>query len=494
MTARPCSLLELYDSSLIGRRDVPAVEYDRGDGTTGSLTFGELDARSSRLALLLAAHGLARGDRLGFYLVNRIEIVDLWIACVKIGVIVVPINVLYKEREIRHIAGDAEPLAIVTTASQMADLPDGVLAWDIDKLTADAAAMPDMRPYERVHAATPAALVYTSGTTGVSKGAVLTHGNFASNAIAVAESWKISSVDRYLAALPLFHVHGLGNGIQSWLAVGCHMKLVAKFEYATAADLFEAYKPTVFFGVPTMYVRLLDVADARARSIGETARLFVSGSAPLPAQVHDAFRAKYGQMILERYGMTETLMNAGNPYDGERRPGTVGLPFPNVSIRILGEDGEETGVDETGELWVRGENVCDGYWRKPDATAAAFVDGWFRTGDIGKRSADGYITLEGRRSDLIISGGFNIYPREIEELLLERPGVREATVVGVADKIRGEVPVAYVVADPTLDDAAVLAHLRTQLASFKIPRSIVRVDSLPRTALGKVQKHLLPAP
>jgi malonyl-CoA/methylmalonyl-CoA synthetase len=494
MTARPNSLIELYDSSLIGRRDAPAVEYERGDGTTGSLTFGELDARSSRLALLLAAHGLTRGDRLGFYLVNRIEIVDLWIACVKIGVIVVPINVLYKEREIRHIAGDAEPLAIVTTASQMAELPDGVLAWDIDRLTADAAAMPDMRPYERVHAATPTALVYTSGTTGASKGAVLTHGNFVSNALAVAESWKISSDDRYLAALPLFHVHGLGNGIQTWLAVGCHMKLVAKFEYATAADLFEAYKPTVFFGVPTMYVRLLDVPDEQARAIGEKARLFVSGSAPLPAQVHDAFRAKYGQMILERYGMTETLMNAGNPYEGERRPGTVGLPFPNVSIRILTEGGEETGVDETGELYVRGENVCEGYWRKPEATAAAFVDGWFRTGDLGKRSADGYITLEGRRSDLIISAGFNIYPREIEELLLEQPGIREATVVGVADKIRGEVPVAYVVADATLDDAAVLAHLRTQLASFKIPRSIVRVDSLPRTALGKVQKHLLPAP
>ena len=192
--------------------------------------------------------------------------------------------------------------------------------------------------------------------------------------------------------------------------------------------------------------------------------------------------------------MTETLMNAGNPYEGERRPGTVGLPFPNVSIRILAEDGREVEVDETGELYVRGENVCDGYWRKADATAAAFVDGWFRTGDIGKRAADGYITLEGRRSDLIISGGFNIYPREIEELLLEQPGVREATVVGVPDALRGEVPVAYVVADATLNDAGVLVHLRTQLASFKIPRSIVRVDSLPRTALGKVQKHLLPAP
>jgi malonyl-CoA/methylmalonyl-CoA synthetase len=401
--------------------------------------------------------------------------------------------VLYKEREIRHIVADAEPLAVVTTAAQTADLPAGVVAWDIGQLTTDAAAMPDVRLAEPVTAESPAALVYTSGTTGLSKGAILTHGNFAANALAVVESWKITSADRYLAVLPLFHVHGLGNGIQAWLTVGCHMKLLARFDSATAADLFESYRPTVFFGVPTMYVRLLDIDAERAQAIGKTARLFVSGSAPLPAHVHEAFRAKYGQIILERYGMTETLMNAGNPYDGERRPGTVGFPFPNVSIRILAEDGHEVAADETGELWVRGSNICDGYWRRPDATAAAFVDGWFRTGDIGKRSADGYITLEGRRSDLIISGGFNIYPREIEEVLLEQPGVREATVCGVSDPIRGEVPVAYVVADAAFDEAAVLAHLRTQFASFKIPRAIVRIDSIPRTALGKVQKHLLPA-
>ena len=494
------SLVELYDRSLIQRRDRVAIEYDRGDGGTASLTFGEIDARSNRLAQLLESRGLSRGDRLGFCLVNRIEIIDLWVACVKLGVIVVPINVLYKEREIRHITSDAEPRAVVTTAAQMTEFPAGAACWDVDTLCAEAAAMPADRPSVELDASTPAALVYTSGTTGASKGAILTHGNFASNALAVAGCWKITSDDRYLAALPLFHVHGLGNGVQTWLTVGCHMRLVERFESTTAAGLFEAYRPTLFFGVPTMYVRLLDVPDDRARAIGKHARLFVSGSAPLPAQVHEAFRAKYGHMILERYGMTETLMNASNPYDGERRPGTVGLPMPGVSIRILGEDGSEVATNEAGELWVRGANVCAGYWRRPDATAAAFhattaagsMDGWFRTGDIGKRATDGYITLEGRRSDLIISGGFNIYPREIEELLLEQSGVREATVVGVPDKVRGEVPVAYVVAETSFDETAVLAHLRTQLASFKIPRGIVRVDSLPRTALGKVQKHLLP--
>jgi malonyl-CoA/methylmalonyl-CoA synthetase len=208
--------------------------------------------------------------------------------------------------------------------------------------------------------------------------------------------------------------------------------------------------------------------------------------------VHEAFREKYGHVILERYGMTETLMNVSNPYDGERRPGTVGFPMPHVELRIRAEDGHDVADEETGELWVRGPNVCAGYWHRPDATAAAFVDGWFRTGDIGKRSTDGYITLEGRRSDLIISGGFNIYPREIEELLLERDGVREATIVGVPDAVRGEVPVAYLVVSDAFDERATLEYLRTQLASFKIPRGIVRVASLPRTALGKVQKHLLP--
>ncbi len=492
MTSARGSLIELYAGSLLARRDQPAVEYTRGDGQTASLTFGQLDSRSNRLAIVLAARGLTRGDRLGFYLVNRIEIVDLWIACVKLGVIVVPINVLYKEREIRHILLDAEPVAVVTTLMQMTEFPSGAVCWDIDELTAAAVSAPDVAPEAALDASSPAALVYTSGTTGASKGAVLTHGNFAANARSVAECWKITSDDRYLAVLPLFHVHGLGNGIQTWLAVGCHMKLVERFDHVTAADLFESYRPTLFFGVPTMYVRLLDVADDRARAIGTNARLFVSGSAPLPAHVHEAFRAKYGHMILERYGMTETLMNVSNPYDGERRPGTVGFPFPHVDVRILAEDGTEVGVDDTGELFVRGPNVCAGYWRRPDATATAFANGWFRTGDIGKRSADGYITLEGRRSDLIISGGFNIYPREIEELLMGQAGVREATVVGVADRLRGEIPVAYVVATSLFDENAALAQLRTQLASFKIPRGIVRVDSLPRTALGKVQKHLLP--
>jgi malonyl-CoA/methylmalonyl-CoA synthetase len=393
----------------------------------------------------------------------------------------VPINVLYREREVRHIVSDAEPTAVVTTAALAAELPAGTAGWDVDTLGADAARCPADRPTVVTGADTPAALVYTSGTTGASKGAVLTHGNFATNALALVTCWEITRADRYLAALPLFHVHGLGNGVHAWLASGCHMRLVERFDHATAADLFEEYAPTLFFGVPTMYVRLLEVPE-----------LFVSGSAPLPAQLLESFESRYGHRILERYGMTETLMNVSNPYAGERRAGTVGVPMPHVAVRIRDEHGTDVADGTVGELWVRGPNVCDGYWRRADATAQAFHDGWFRTGDIGTRAADGYITLQGRRSDLIISGGFNIYPREIEELLVEQAGIREASVVGVPDAVRGEVPVAYVVSDAPIDGTVLHERLRSELASFKLPRGYVRVAALPRTALGKVQKHLLP--
>ena len=382
-------------------------------------------------------------------------------------------------------------MAVVTTPEQAGQLPRGVTWWDIAALIAEADRSGSSRPVVAAAAATPAALVYTSGTTGPAKGAILTHGNFASNARTLIDAWRVTGADRLLLALPLFHVHGLGNGVHAWLGSGCHLRLVERFDAARAAAWFAEYGPTLFFGVPTMYVRLAEVPPNEARAIGKRMRLFVSGSAPLPAPLHAAFRERFGHAILERYGMTETLMIAGNPYDGERRAGTVGLPFAGVDVRIVGAAGADVPPGTSGELCVRGPGVCAGYWRRPDATASAMADGWFRTGDIGVRSADGYITLEGRRSDLIISGGFNIYPREIEELLLEQPGVREAAVVGAPDPLRGEVPVAYLVTSGAADLAALDAALRRQLASFKVPRAFVRVEALPRTAIGKVQKHLL---
>lgn len=481
---------DLFDLSLVGRRDAVGIEYDTPEGVR-ALTFGEIDARANRMAHALAARGGVRGDRVCVHLSNRIEFIDLFLACIRMGVIVVPVNVLYREREVAHIVADAEPRFSITSAEHRALFGDAAVV-DIETIAAEAAGQSDERVRLTIDGDDPAALVYTSGTTGRSKGAVLSHNNFAANATSLVTCWRITSDDRYLAVLPLFHVHGLGNGVCSWLVSGCRMRLAERFEAARAESLFEAFRPTLFFGVPTIYVRLLELPPDAARRIGSRARLFVSGSAPLPAHVHEAFRERFGHTILERYGMSETLMLISNPYEGERRAGTVGYPLPGVSVRLLAPNGGPPAAGETAQVLVRGPNVFSGYWRNPDASAAAFDGAWFRTGDLAERSADGYYTLRGRMSDLIISGGFNIYPREIEELLLEQPGIQEAAVVGVPDERRGEVPAAYLVAEGPLDAAVLREACARGLASFKVPRWFVRVDALPRNALGKVQKHLLP--
>jgi len=481
-------LLSAFDKSLLKLASKQAVDFNGK-----SYTFGDLEKRSNQLAHLLTKKGLKPGDRISFFLQNRIEVIDLWIAGVKLGLVVVPVNVLYRERELKHILNDASPKAVIISADMATWIPSGITVWNVEDLSHEASSQSSERIINTITENTPLSLIYTSGTTGASKGAVLTQGNFLANGQALVNDWQFTENDRYLATLPLFHVHGLGNGVHCWLMSGCHMRLTERFEHSQAQAWFEDYKPTVFFGVPAMFIRLLEIPDAAAKAIGDKLRLAVSGSAPLPAEIHEKFRAKFGSVILERYGMTETLMNVSNPYVGERRPGTVGLPLKHVQTKICDEKGDPVGDNVTGELWVKGPNVCSGYWGRPEATAQAWVDGWFKTGDIAIRANDGYITLQGRRSDLIISGGFNIYPREIEELLLEQPGIKEATVVGVADPIRGEVPVAYVVADEkTWDEATLKPRLATQLASFKLPKAFVRVDALPRTALGKVQKHLLP--
>lgn len=493
-------LLDLFAHSFIARRDEIAVEAADDAGVPITFTFGALDARSNQLARALRVRGVGVGDRVALLLPNGVAFIDTFLAALKLGAIVVPVNVLYREREIGHILGDAEPVAIVTTRLLAASLPTGTEWWDVVQLAEESATCEATPVRAAIDGEAGALIVYTSGTTGRSKGAVLTHNNCMANTLSLLTCWRITSDDRYLAVLPLFHVHGLGNGVFTWLASGSRMRLLERFEASRIAEEFRAFSPTLFFGVPTMYVRLLELAPDDARAIGARMRLFVCGSAALPAHVLEAFRTMFGHTILERYGMSETLMNLGNPYDGERRPGSVGLPFPGVAIRIVDGSDADVPAGETGELWVRGPNVFRGYWRRPDADSESFVTAtdapgraaWFRTGDLAERSADGYVTLRGRRTDLIISGGFNIYPREIEELLLERPGIREAVVVGAPDARRGEVPVAYVVADDDEAVAALAACCRESLASFKVPRGFVRVAALPRTALGKVQKHLLP--
>ncbi len=457
------NLIQLFDLSLQGRADEPALEW-----LGATYTFADIDARSSRMAQLLQSRGLGQGDRLGIYLANCIEYIDLYLACLKLGVIAVPINILYRERELSHILSDAQPKLLITSA-------------ELGELGEAANQMPATRPSLYVDGDQPAAIIYTSGTTGASKGAVLTHNNFAANAVHLLAAWQITADDRLLLALPLFHVHGLANGLHCWLISGLRLRLLERFEAAKAEQEFLDFRPTVFFGVPAMYVRLMDLPAASARLIGAAARLFVCGSAPLPAQLMTSFRDLYGSTILERYGMTETLMNVSNPYVGERRPGSIGFPLPGVSCKIV-----------DGEVLVKGPNVFREYWGRPEATAKAFTDGWFHTGDIATQSADGYITLEGRRSDLIISGGFNIYPREIEEFLMEQPDVLEAAVAAHPDRVRGEVPVAYIVAQGECNLEDLETRCRAALASFKIPRTFYRIVALPRNALGKVQKHLLP--
>lgn len=452
------NLTQLFDLSLKGRSNEIALEWQ------GKFySFRDLDARSNRMARALCARGLAKGDRMAIYLVNCIEYIDLYLASLKLGLIAVPVNILYRERELKHILTDSDPKLFV----------DAEL---LPALVAEAKLQEDARPNVLVGGDDGACIIYTSGTTGVAKGAVITHNNFAANALTLITAWQITDNDRLLLSLPLFHVHGLGNGLHTWLIAGFRMRLLERFEAAKAEEEFLDFRPTVFFGVPTMYVRLMQCNAA----IGGSVRLFVCGSAPLPAQLLTDFHKKFGSTILERYGMTETMMNVSNPYIGERRPGSVGLPLPGVSVKVI-----------DGEVYVKGANVFARYWGREEATRNAFVDGWFRTGDIGEFSADGYLTLAGRKSDLIISSGFNIYPREIEEFLLEQPGVAEVAVAAQPCAVKGEVPVAFIVKKGECDFGQLELNCRAALASFKVPKEFVEVPALPRNALGKVQKHLL---
>lgn len=476
------NLVNLFDLSLVGRKDKPALEFK-----DEIFTFGEINLRSNRMARLLLQKGLVAGDRICVYLVNCVEMIDLFIACAKTGIIFVPVNILYKESEISHILKDAEPKLLIANG----EVPGSFDCWQLNELISNVQNQNSDNIPVLTTGDCPMAIVYTSGTTGPSKGAILTHNNFMVNGLNLLTCWQITNHDRLLLALPLFHAHGLANGLHAWLFSGCTMKLLLKFEHLTAATAFLSFKPSLFFGVPTIYIRLLNLPGEVAKQIGSFIRLFVSGSAPLSPQIMEAFNEKFGHVILERYGMTETLMNLSNPYIGERRAGTVGFPLPGITAKLLKPDGTAAEIDEEGEIYIKGPNVFAGYWRRDEASTEAFVEGYFKTGDMAVISEDGYFTLRGRKSDLIISGGFNIYPREIEEFLTKQEGVAEAAVVGIPHQTRGEIPVAYIVPNEKYDAAEIEEKCKQAFASFKIPRKFISVDNLPRTALGKVQKHLL---
>jgi malonyl-CoA/methylmalonyl-CoA synthetase len=452
------------------------VLFDPGHGW---MRAAELEQTTRRVAGRLQAAGLEPGDRALFSAASSLDLVVAHIAALRAGIVVVPVNTAYREREVAHIVADARPKAAVVDDGDRARWI-AAAAGPGTVVVDPAVELPDAEPaaLDRALPDQPGLIGYTSGTTGSPKGAVLTHANLLAGCESVRIAWRWSAADRLVLALPLFHIHGLGVGLHGTLLAGAAAVLLPRFEVDAVLDAARDHDATLFFGVPTMYHRL-----ASSPRVGELSRLrlCVSGSAPLPAELHRALGEHGGQEVLERYGMTETMMNVSNPFDGERRPGSVGLPLPGVELRLDGD-----------EILVRGPNVFAGYWERPDATSESFVDGWFRTGDLASRDPDGYVRILGRSKELIISGGLNVYPREVEDVLLAHPAVEEAAVVGTPSEEWGEVVTAFVVPNGSgLGERELIAFAAERLAAFKRPRLVQFVDSLPRNALGKVLKHEL---
>jgi malonyl-CoA/methylmalonyl-CoA synthetase len=429
-----------------------------------ALAYGDLEAGTARLAGLLRDRGVAAGDRILVQAPKSPEAVMLYLAALKIGAVFTPLNTAYTAAEVDTFAADAEPRLIVRDAAALAAEARGCTP----RTETTPRAPGDL-----------AALIYTSGTTGRSKGAMLTHGALAANARALVDAWGFTGDDVLLHALPIFHVHGLFVALHCALLSGASMVWLAKFD--DAAVMAALPQATVMMGVPTFYVRLLDNASL-TRDTARHMRLFISGSAPLLPSTFADFEARTGHRILERYGMSEAVIIATNPLHGDRVPGSVGYPLPGVELRIAG--------GETGGIEIRGPSLFTGYWRMPDRTAAEFTaDGFFVTGDIGRQDPDGRVWISGRAKDLIISGGYNVYPKEIELVLDGLPGVVESAVIGLPHKDFGEAVAAVVIGDGR--EADVIAAARAKLAGFKVPKRVFFVDELPRNAMGKVQKNRL---
>jgi malonyl-CoA/methylmalonyl-CoA synthetase len=477
------TLLDFFDAARAERGDAYAVN---------DVSYAALHAGSLRVAKRLAGYGLRRGDRIALYCENRIGFVYAYLAALRLGAIVVPVNVLYRSAELEHVLGDAA-VALVVTSSATRPHIDALpayrtlLAEEIEAWAHDASASIDIAR----HAAAvedDAVIIYTSGTTGRSKGAVLTHGNLASIASQVVVAWRWTARDTLYAALPLFHTHGLSAALNGTLTAGARFICDERFDATRALATLRRDDVTMFFGVPTMYVRLLETLDGPPPAL----RLWVSGSAALAPDIFAAFEARFGTQILERYGATEFGFALGNRFGGPRVPGSVGVPMPGMRVRV-----DAAAPGEVGELLVNGPSVARGYWNDPQATAAAFVTGadgtrWYKSGDLALYDAECDVyRIVGRLKELIITGGFNVYPLEVENELNRLPGIVASAVVGLPDAARGELPVAFVEIDRPVDAEALRLALGERLASFKIPRTIHVLDALPRNAMGKVEKHRL---
>jgi malonyl-CoA/methylmalonyl-CoA synthetase len=475
-----------------------AIETAAGE----RICYADLVARTGKMANALVGLGVKPGDRVAAQVEKSVEGIILYLGTVRAGGVFLPLNTGYTPAEIEYFVGDAEPAVFVCDPGRREALQATADNAGATLVTLDAkgkgtltdaadAAPEDFATVERA-SDDLAALLYTSGTTGRSKGAMLTHGNLVSNAAALREAWAYTADDVLIHALPIFHTHGLFVATNVTLFSGASMIFLPKFDVPRIFDLMA--RATVLMGVPTFYVRLLEDEMLNAETTAHM-RVFIAGSAPLLAETHREWQAKTGHAILERYGMTETNMNASNPYVGDRVAGTVGLPLPGVEIIVTDpETGVELAQGEVGMIEVRGPNVFKGYWRMPEKTAAELREnGFFITGDLGKIDEKGYVHIVGRGKDLIITGGYNVYPKEIETEIDAIPGVLESAVVGVPHRDFGEGVTAVVV--PTgkvaLAEADVLKGLEDRLAKFKLPKRVLFVDELPRNTMGKVQKNLL---
>jgi len=488
LTAR-ASLPRAWAETWARHSGAPLLLDAGASGAEQWCSAGELEERTRTLAHGMGRLGLEPGDRVLWSTASSLRAVAANIAALRAGLVVVPVNAAYTERELTHVVGDVRPaLAIVDDPDRAALLSraDGdlvVVTPEFEVIGGDAGVTPDAGLGSLVlDAAQPddvALIAYTSGTTGAPKGAVLTHGNLLANSESIALTWRWEADDRLVHALPIFHGHGLCVALYTSLLVGSSVVLLPRFDVDAVLDAANEHRATMFFGVPTMYHRL--AASGRVEELGRL-RLAVSGSAPLSAELHRVIGESAGTAVLERYGMTETLMTLSNPYEGERRPGTVGFGFPGVEAR----------VEDDGSLFVRGPTVFSGYFERPAATAESFVDTWFRTGDLGVVE-DGYVRLLGRSTELIISGGYNVYPAEVEDVLLGHQSVLEVAVTGAPSEEWGEVVCAWVVPDGASppDADALIAYAAQRLAPYKRPRRVRFVDSLPRNSLGKVRRSEL---
>ncbi len=476
-----------------------------GGAAAQHYTWRDLDRGTAMLANLLGSLGLAEGSRVAVQTEKSVEALMLYLAVLRAGLVYLPLNTAYQRDEIAYFIGNAEPAVVVCSpknfgwVSRIAFAAGTAHVFTLGddrsgSLLQRAAVQSDVHTPAARAADDLAAILYTSGTTGRSKGAMLSHGNLLSNAQVLQRYWGWKQGDVLIHALPIFHVHGLFVAIHGALLNGSKMIWLDKFEpKAVIAKLPEA---TVFMGVPTLYVRLL-AEPGLTRAACANMRLFISGSAPLLLETFTLFRERTGHTILERYGMSETAMLTSNPYapaDGERRGGTVGFPLPGVGMRVVDDAGAPCPTGEIGNMQATGPNVFQGYWRMPEKTKEEFTaDGWFKTGDVGRIDAQGYVTIVGRSKDLIISGGFNVYPAEIEGTLNDLPGVAESAVIVVPHPDFGEAVVAVIVArtGTAPDPAALIAELKSKIANFKVPKHVFVVGELPRNTMGKVQKNLL---